>query len=138
MEYISQISATGGRGGRVWNESGSLDTAVGAPGVRAEGVTPEELLAAAWGACYGSAYAAEARAAGVATDPKFEVEVVLSVHDGIYTISRAALRVVAPDDDPSAVRATAALADARCPISKMFGNGIDEVIVTTVAEHRDS
>lgn len=130
MEYTANVRATGGRKGKVWTPSGSIDSRVVAPGVTAPGVTPEELLGAAWGACYGGAYAVEARAAGVVTDPEFAVEVVLDVDDGIYTISRAVLTVLAGDDGDT-VREVARRAHERCPVSKVFEHGVGEVRVGT-------
>lgn len=133
MEYTAKVSATGGRQGRVWTATGSIDSRVVPPGVTAPGVTPEELLGAAWGACYGGAYAFEARQAGIATDPEFSVEVVLDVNDGVYTISRAVLTVLA-ETDHDAVREVARLAHARCPVSKVFEHGVSEVRVGTGAD----
>lgn len=129
MEYAAHAKATGGRKGRVWTANGSIDSKVVPPGVTAPGVTPEELLAAAWGACYGGAYAYEATQAGITPDPEFSVEVVLDVDDGVYTISRASLVVHSGGDDPALAAKVADLAHARCPVSKLFVNGISDVRV---------
>lgn len=131
MEHAALVRAAGGRRGRVWTDSGSINSAVVMPGSAASGVTPEELLAAAWGACYGSAYAAEARAEGIAPDPHLVVEVVLDVDEGVYTISRASLTVLADGDQEAAAREVAGRAHARCPISKVFEVGISDVRVAT-------
>lgn len=129
MDYSSTARATGGRRGRVWTETGSIDSKVVPPGVNAPGVTPEELLAGAWAACYGGAYAFEARLAGVTTDPEFHVDVVLSVNDGTYEITRATLTVMATSGDPAALRDIAEKAHIRCPVSKVFANGMSSVNV---------
>lgn len=129
VEYVSKAKATGGRKGRVWTESGSIDNKVVPPGVSVPGVTPEELLAAAWGACYGGAYAFEANLAGVPTTPEFHVEVVLNVDNGAYDISRAELTVISTEGDPAILAEVAAKAHARCPVSKAFVNGIASVAV---------
>lgn len=131
VEYAAHAKATGGRRGRVWTETGSIDSRVTPPGVETNGVTPEELLAAAWGACYGGAYAFEARAAGVTTDPEFAVEVVLDVEDGYFEITRAVLTVLAPNENQAIVREVAEKAHARCPVSKVLAGGIGELRVGT-------
>lgn len=129
MEYSSTARATGGRKGRVWTDTGSIDSKVVPPGVNAAGVTPEELLAGAWAACYGGAYAYEANLAGAPADPEFHVEIVLSVHDRSYEITRAELTVISPSGDPATLRDVAAKAHARCPVSKVFANGISSISV---------
>jgi osmotically inducible protein OsmC len=129
MEHVAQVNATGGRTGRVWTESGSIDATVVPPGATTPGVTPEELLAAAWGACYGSAYAFEARAAGISPTPQFAIEVVLDVDEGVYTVSRATLAVPAGDDNQEVVREVAQRAHVRCPISKVLAGGVSAVEV---------
>ena len=132
-EFPAHVQARGGRKGRVWNESRTLDLAVIPPGVAGTGVTPEEMIAAAWGSCYGSAYAAGARAAGISVDPQISVEVVLGVEDNEYTITRAALTLsAAPEDDPAVVREVSAVAHARCPISKVLEHGGAVVTVDCV------
>ncbi|OWU84708.1 hypothetical protein ATO6_10200 [Oceanicola sp. 22II-s10i] len=129
MEYPSTARATGGRKGRVWTETGSIDSKVIPPGVTTPGVTPEELLAGAWAACYGGAYAYEANLAGVPTDPEFHVEVVLSVNDGVYEITKATLTVMATSGDPATLKDVADKAHIRCPVSKVFANGMATVSV---------
>lgn len=133
MEYPSRVRSAGGRSGRVWNESRSLDVAVVPPGVTAPGVTPEEFLGAAWTSCYGSAFAAAVREAGLTAEAEFQADVVLSVTDGEYSVSSAVLTVTAPDIDPTALDELAAQAHARCPISKVLGSGVREVSIKVTA-----
>lgn len=133
MEYPARVRSTGGRRGRVWNETKSLDSVVVPPGSSAAGVTPEEFLGAAWSSCYGSAYAAAAREAGVSADVEFQADVVLSVTDNDYTVSRATLTVIARDQDPLTVQDLAAQAHARCPISKLLESGVHEVSINVTS-----
>ena len=134
MDYRATAFAKGGRKGWVKTESGSIDSKVVPPGGGASGVTPEELLAGAWGACYGGAYAFEANAAGLTPNAQFRAEVVLSVNDGIYEISSAELTVLAEEGDSAALSEVAAKAHERCPVSKVFRNGIGTVRVEVAAD----
>lgn len=63
--YTATATATGGRDGRVQSDDGILDLAVVMPrelgGSGATGTNPEQLFAAGYSACFGSAVAAVAR-----------------------------------------------------------------------------
>lgn len=129
MEYAAEIRAVGGRNGRVWNEAGTLSLSVIPPGSNRSGVTPEELLGAAWGACFGGAFAFEAKElSGVSGSPEMRVEVVLEALDGEYEIILASLEVVPNEGDViDEVVLAAQRAHERCPVSKVFGQGVSQV-----------
>jgi Ohr subfamily peroxiredoxin len=63
--YTAVATATGGRDGRIKSDDGTLDHAVSMPrelgGSGGEGTNPEQLFAAGYAACFGSAMAVVAR-----------------------------------------------------------------------------
>src|SRR5580692_9179369 len=71
--YTATASAYGGRDGRVKSDDGILDLAVVPPkemgGSGAPGTNPEQLFAAGYSACFGSAFAHVARMQKVKTGP---------------------------------------------------------------------
>jgi osmotically inducible protein OsmC len=71
--YTATASATNGRDGRIKSDDGILDLAVVPPkemgGSGAPGTNPEQLFAAGYAACFGSAFAHVARLQKVKTGP---------------------------------------------------------------------
>ncbi len=71
--YTATASANNGRDGRVKSDDGILDLAVVPPkamgGSGAPGTNPEQLFAAGYAACFGSAFAHVARQQKIATGP---------------------------------------------------------------------
>jgi Ohr subfamily peroxiredoxin len=71
--YTATATATGGRDGSVKTDDGTLDLTVVPPremgGSGAAGTNPEQLFAAGYSACFGSALAAVARKQKIATGP---------------------------------------------------------------------
>jgi len=71
--YTATATATGGRDGKVTTDDGALDLTVVPPkelgGSGAAGTNPEQLFAAGYSACFGSALAHVARAKKITTGP---------------------------------------------------------------------
>ena len=71
--YTASATATGGRDGAVKSDDGTLDLVVVPPremgGTGAPGTNPEQLFAAGYSACFGSALALVARKQKIATGP---------------------------------------------------------------------
>jgi osmotically inducible protein OsmC len=71
--YTATASATSGRDGRVLSSDGTLELAVVPPrelgGSGAAGTNPEQLFAAGYSACFGSAVAHVARSQKIKTGP---------------------------------------------------------------------
>lgn len=71
--YTAVASASGGRDGRVKSDDGQVDLAVVPPkslgGSGAPGTNPEQLFAAGYAACFGSALGHVARAKKITTGP---------------------------------------------------------------------
>jgi lipoyl-dependent peroxiredoxin len=130
-DVVSRANARGGREGEVWSSNDSYRLATKLAGTAREGVTPEELIAGAWAACYGTTLASRARARRVDVgEPVIETAVTLSSSAGTYTITRAELRVVIdvpvpPDTLDQLIKE----ADGRCPVSKVLVHGAEEVAV---------
>jgi lipoyl-dependent peroxiredoxin len=70
--YTATATATGGRDGRAKTDDGTLDLALVPPkslGGSGTGTNPEQLFAAGYAACFGSAIAAVARIQKITTGP---------------------------------------------------------------------
>ena len=71
--YTAAATATGGRDGQVKSDDGTLDLTVVPPremgGSGAAGTNPEQLFAAGYSACFGSALGLVARKQKIATGP---------------------------------------------------------------------
>jgi osmotically inducible protein OsmC len=71
--YTATATATSGRDGRVKSDEGTLDLAVTMPralgGSGAPGTNPEQLFAAGYSACFGSALGVAARLQKITTGP---------------------------------------------------------------------
>jgi len=88
-EFSGSAIGVGGRDGRVMADSGAFELPVHLPGIKGEGTTPEELIAAAWASCYGSSFHFIASQLGLdARDARFHASVdsrpeprAVSVHD---------------------------------------------------------
>jgi Ohr subfamily peroxiredoxin len=81
--YTATAIATGGRDGRVRSSDGTFEQALAMPrelgGSGGAGTNPEQLFAAGYSACFGSALAHVARAKKITTGP---VEITASVTIG--------------------------------------------------------
>jgi osmotically inducible protein OsmC len=71
--YTAVATATGGRDGHIRSNDGALDLAVATPrelgGAGGVGTNPEQLFAAGYAACFGSALALVARRQKITTGP---------------------------------------------------------------------
>ena len=80
--YTASAVSTGGRDGRVKSDDGTLDLAISPPkglgGSGAPGTNPEQLFAAGYSACFGSAVAHVARAQKLVTGP-FQIAANVSI-----------------------------------------------------------
>jgi Ohr subfamily peroxiredoxin len=81
--YTATVTATGGRDGRVRSGDGTFEQSLATPrelgGAGGAGTNPEQLFAAGYSACFGSAHAHVARAKKITTGP---VEITASVTIG--------------------------------------------------------
>ncbi len=82
--YTANASATGGREGRIKSDEGTLDLPVAMPkglgGTGAAGTNPEQLFAAGYSACFGSAVSFVAKQQKLVTGPvTIEAQVTIGV-----------------------------------------------------------
>ena len=119
--YTATATASSGRDGRVKSDDGNLDLAVVPPkamgGSGAPGTNPEQLFAAGYSACFGSAFAHVARQQKIVTGP-----VSITAHVTIGTVGPAfglAVELVAhaPELSPEQAEALLQAAHQVCPYS---------------------
>jgi len=130
--YEYTATGTGGRDGRVWSSTGSFDHQVIPAGSKRDGTTPEELIAGAWAACFGTTLVHVARSHGI--DASAAVVAATIVFDadhenGRYVISRGELKAHVPGTEVEHLQPVMIETHAVCPVSKMLQAGVDELIV---------
>ena len=118
--YTAVASATNGREGRIKSDDGTLDLPVSPPkamGGNGAGTNPEQLFAAGYSACFGSAFSHVARQQKIKTGP-----VTITAHVTIGTVGEAfglAVELVAEAPELPREQAEALLHAAHqvCPYS---------------------
>ena len=119
--YTATATATGGRDGRAKSDDGILDLALVPPkslgGGGATGTNPEQLFAAGYAACFGSAIAAVARMQKVSTGPiSVTTKVTLGSIGPGYGLA-VELEASLPDLPRDQAEALVAAAHQVCPYS---------------------
>jgi osmotically inducible protein OsmC len=130
--YVYTAEARGGRDGVVRSGSGVLDLPTKPAGSNKEGITPEELVAAAWASCFGTTLIFAAREYGLDfSDAVVRTRITYEVdHEaGRYELARAELEAVLPPGDHPAADEALRVAHGRCPISRVLREGIPQVEV---------
>jgi Ohr subfamily peroxiredoxin len=118
--YTATARAIGGRDGSVSSDDGTLDLAVRMPpalGGKGGGTNPEQLFAAGYAACFGSALAHVARAQKITTGPvEIEAKVGIGPHGGGFAL---VVELVAHLPELARAQAEALVAAAHevCPYS---------------------
>jgi lipoyl-dependent peroxiredoxin len=130
--YTASATAVGGRAGQVKSDDGTLDLTLALPkamgGSGAPGTNPEQLFAAGYAACFGSAFEHIARQGKIATGP-----VSITAHVAIGPVGAAfglAVELVAQAPELAREEAEALLRAAHevCPYSNATrGNIVVEV-----------
>lgn len=133
-KYTTSVTVTGGRQGHAVSNDGVLDVQLRTPkrnGV-SDGTNPEQLFAAAWAGCFGSALNYIASQAGIdATESTVTVEISQGPStDGGYGLA-AKISVAIPGIDSAKIQELADTAHQGCPYSKATRGNID-VEVTAV------
>lgn len=136
--HAATVKVTGGRHGRAAAPAGGLVLTLDDPrelGGRGAGTNPEQLLAAAFGASFGSALDLEARQIGCVLDPLHVTAIVTFGHgdEGCFAIA-----VELQCQLPMLPRATAErllqAARAACPYCRMVRGNLDLVILLAGAD----
>ena len=127
--YTASATSTGGREGRVKSSDGTLDLSVQMPkalgGTGAPGTNPEQLFAAGYAACFGSALSHVARAQKITTGP---VNISANVSIGpVGSVFGLAVELVAslPELPREQAEALVKAAHEVCPYSNATRGNID-------------
>src|SRR5499427_9025373 len=131
--YTATATAYGGRDGRVATDDGKLEVTVAPPrelGGSGAGTNPEQLFAAGYAACFGSAIAAVARIRKVTTGPvSVTTKVTLGTIGQGYGLA-VELEASLPDLPRDQAEALVAAAHQVCPYSNATrGNIVVDVRV---------
>ena len=124
--YTARVRTTGGRGGRSRSSDGRLDIQLSRPGVPGNGTNPEQLFAAGWSACFGSAIEHVARDLRIRlpADPTIDAEIDLNHDEGGYFLS-ARLAVSLPGLEHDTAQRLIEAAHQTCPYSKVTRGNIE-------------
>lgn len=130
--YTADVSVTGGRGGRAVSSDGNVNFVLNRPGDPGEGVNPELLLAAGWGACFQSAMNVVASKGEEKLDISgsiVNVQITLGKKDdGVYAI-RSKIQVYLPNlDEKTALQIIQGTHDV-CPYSRSLKSSIEIELV---------
>jgi len=128
--HTAKARTTGGRENGVSRSSdGRLDIRLSSPGSPRIGTNPEQLLAAAWSACFESAIARAAHKRKITLPPglAIDAEVDLSLDDDSYFL-RARLNISLPGVERAAAQALVNEAHEICPYSKATRGNINVAI----------
>ena len=124
MGTVSRAFGRGGRTGTIESESGSYRHDVTLPGPGRLGVTPEELIAGAWIACFGATFIEIAEARKIdASDVEYEATICLEEEKGEYTITEASLEVITDMIEQARLDRLIDIAHKHCPVSKLLAGG---------------
>ncbi|GAA2762869.1 organic hydroperoxide resistance protein [Streptomyces paradoxus] len=131
--YTAVATATHGREGRAVSSDGVLDLALGMPqalGGNGQGTNPEQLFAAGYAACFGSALGLVGRAAKVdVSDAAVTAEVSIGKQGEGFGLA-VSLRVELPDSvDEATGRKLVEQAHQVCPYSNATRGNIEVDIV---------
>jgi Ohr subfamily peroxiredoxin len=127
--YTAHATALGGRDGRVRTDDGTFDLAVTTPkglgGNGAPGTNPEQLFAAGYAACFGSALGLVARMQKIATGPvEIHADVTIGKVDGGFGLG-VVLRGHFADLPREQALALMQAAHQVCPYSRATRGNID-------------
>jgi len=132
--YTAEVTATGGRDGHIKSSDGVLELELRKPkelGGQGGASNPEQLFAAAWGACYLGALGSIADHEGVDTsEANVNVQVSFNKDGNVFGLS-ADLDVHIPGITTEEAQKIADKAHKTCPYSKATKGNI-EVRVTAI------
>ncbi len=120
-------SATAGREGKATSPDGKINLSISPPGSNGAGTNPEQLFAAGYSACFGSAIGAAASLAKIplrASDIKVTATVNLNKEESEYFLD-VTLNAELAGIDPSQAEALVAKAHTICPYSKATRGNIE-------------
>lgn len=123
--YTATVTTIAGRDGHSKSEDGVIDLKQGKPGAKDGTTNPEQLFAAGYSACFGSALAHVARSKKVAvSEVKVQADVTLHQDDSGFSIS-AVLNVTLGGVDDATAKELTEIAHTVCPYSKATKGNIE-------------
>jgi osmotically inducible protein OsmC len=127
--YTGKTHTSGGRVGTSRSSDGRLDVRLSSPGAPGTGTNPEQLLAAAWSACFISTIKQEAEQTKVPLPASvgIDAEVDLSTTGGTYFL-RVRFNVRLPGVEGEAARTLVDSAHQGCPFFKATRGNVDVAI----------
>ena len=127
--YTAKVHTAGGRAGSARSSDGHLEAKLSLPGSGGGGTNPEQLFAAGWSACFGSAMEVAARKMKIALpdDLAIDFEVDLNSNEDGYFL-RARLNVSLPGMARDLAQAVVEAGHAICPYSKAIRNNVEVAI----------
>jgi len=131
--YTAKAHTTGGReGGAFHSDDGRLDVKLSPLGGPGAGISPEQLFAAGWSACFLAAIklVAGKKKVTLPADVAIDAEVDLGTTHGVFGLA-ARLNVSLPGMDRQAAQALVETAHQVCPYSRATRGNID-VTITVV------
>jgi Ohr subfamily peroxiredoxin len=131
--YVATATAHGGRDGKVATDDGKLDVTVTPPrelGGTGNGTNPEQLFAAGYAACFGSALGLVARTKKITTGPvAITAKVSLGPVGAAYGLQVALIATI-PELSPEEALALVRAAHEVCPYSNATrGNVVVDLAV---------
>jgi Ohr subfamily peroxiredoxin len=127
--YTGDATVRGARHGRTESSDGRLKVNLSTPkamgGDDGAGTNPEQLFAAAWGACFGGALEYVARQRGLdVSDAEITTRIGVGPSgDGVFGLT-AEIAVTLPSLDQQAAEELVAAADRACPYSNAVRGNI--------------
>jgi Ohr subfamily peroxiredoxin len=127
--YSDKTHNSGGRDCTSRSSDGRLGVRLSSPGAPGTGTNPEQLLAAAWSACFITAvkHEAEETKFSLPGSMAIDAEVDLCTIGGTYGL-RVRFNVSLPGLAREAARALVGAADQACPFSKATRGKVDVAI----------
>ena len=132
--YTARATSTGGRSGHGATDDGVLDVTLTTPkemgGDGAVGTNPEQLFAAAYGACFhGALNLLAARTRIAVHDASVQVSVAFGRDpvDGLFMLT-ADVRIHLPGVEKNVAEELVRNTERFCPYAKMARNGITSIV----------
>lgn len=129
VTYTAQVHSVGGREGHVRSDDGVLELATRKPvesGGPGGGTNPEQLFAAAYGACYGGSIKFVADKQGLALPAGWSVEAAISMNvEGGGVFLSVGLTVNLPGMDAEKAQKLAQTSHGACPYSKAVKGNVE-------------
>ena len=117
--YTARVHTTGGRDGILRSSDGRLEARLSRPGGAGTGTNPEQLFAAGWSSCFGSAMEFTARNMKITlpADHAVDAEIDLGPEGGAFSLA-ARLYVSLPGMERTTAQRLIEAAHQVCPYSR--------------------